>query len=95
MNIVYASLGVLLVLFASKLARKKKAKGKVIMVDERSCIRCNRCVERCRHNVLEIVENEHGQSVEATHPERCCACGDCLKACDFNALYFFAFILDK
>jgi NAD-dependent dihydropyrimidine dehydrogenase PreA subunit len=55
-------------------------------VDENNCSGCGRCVKRCSHHVLEMVEDETGLHAAVKYPDRCTACGDCLDKCKFNAL---------
>jgi NAD-dependent dihydropyrimidine dehydrogenase PreA subunit len=87
MNVVYISLGILVLLTISvKLYQKKKRRNKVICVVESNCTGCRRCIKRCIHRVLETVNNETGIHAAVKYPDKCTACGDCLGKCKFNAL---------
>jgi ferredoxin len=87
MNIVYISLGIVFLLsIFSTLHKKKKAREKVVHVVEINCVGCQRCLKRCRHNVLAVKRNENGTRVFVKHPDRCTACGDCFGGCKYDAL---------
>ncbi|MDR0363623.1 MAG: 4Fe-4S binding protein [Bacteroidales bacterium] len=67
--------------------RNKRAKNKVIHVIDNNCTGCRRCLKKCRHKALEMVNGEtSNRHVILKHPEKCTACKDCIIACKFNAL---------
>lgn len=66
--------------------RGKRAKEKVVSINNEKCIRCRQCIKACSHQVLEIVNNKDGLNVVVTSPEKCTACRKCIKSCKFGAL---------
>ncbi|MDR1172607.1 MAG: 4Fe-4S dicluster domain-containing protein [Bacteroidales bacterium] len=87
MNVVYVGLGVMFFLWISfNLHRKRKNRNKIICVVDSNCTGCRRCIKRCKHHVLEVVEDEAGKRATVKYPDKCSACGDCLGKCKFNAL---------
>lgn len=73
-------------LLVKKYRQKRGSKTKIISVDNQKCARCLSCVLKCKHNVLEMVNNEKGMSVMVLQPEQCTACGHCIEVCRFSAL---------
>jgi NAD-dependent dihydropyrimidine dehydrogenase PreA subunit len=87
MNIVCISVGIVLLLWIfGSLHRNRKAKNKVIRVVESNCVGCQRCLKRCRRQVLYVEKEESGTRVVVKYPERCTACKDCMGGCKYNAL---------
>ncbi|MDR0768678.1 MAG: 4Fe-4S binding protein [Dysgonamonadaceae bacterium] len=87
MNTTYIIIGIVLVLWISgNLYRRHKNSSKVIHVDKNRCSGCQRCIKRCRRQVLETVEDETGKHVVVKYPDKCTACGNCLDKCKFKAL---------
>lgn len=64
----------------------RRATKKTINIVRENCVGCKHCVEKCRHDVLEVVQTPEGPRVEVKDPERCKACGHCVAACPFHAL---------
>jgi ferredoxin len=84
---MYIGLGIVIFLWISfHLYRKYKNKNKIICVVESNCGGCQRCVKRCSHHVLEMVEDKTGIHATVKYPNKCSACGDCMGKCKFNAL---------
>ena len=81
--VVAASLLLLVILI---ILRRKRAKNKIVRVIDDNCTGCRRCVKRCRHKVLDLVNDETGQHIALKYPERCTACRDCVIVCKFKAL---------
>ncbi|MDP4239720.1 MAG: 4Fe-4S binding protein [Bacteroidota bacterium] len=89
MNVIYISLVILLLLLVvPKLHRKRHTKNRAVRVVEDNCTRCRSCLKKCRHDVLDLVDNGNGMRIEVNHPDRCTGCGDCVSVCRFNALEF-------
>jgi NAD-dependent dihydropyrimidine dehydrogenase PreA subunit len=87
MKTVYIILGIVVVLWiVGNLNRHKRAKNAVIYVDKNSCVGCQRCIKRCKHKVLEKVNDENGTRVVVKNPNKCTACGDCISGCRYDAL---------
>jgi NAD-dependent dihydropyrimidine dehydrogenase PreA subunit len=87
MNVGYIVTGIVLMLWISgSLYRRHKNRNKIIYVDKNRCTGCLRCLKRCQHHVLELVEDETGKRATVKYPDKCTACGDCLDKCKFNAL---------
>lgn len=86
MNIVLILASLLLLIVFSSLHRGKRAKNKVIHVIDSNCTGCRRCMKSCRHNALEIVNDEARVCIIVKYPGKCTACGNCVAACKFNAL---------
>lgn len=61
-------------------------KSKVVHVVDNQCTGCKRCMKRCHHKVLDLVDDSIGAHIAVEYPERCTACGDCVTVCKFNAL---------
>ena len=53
---------------------------------EEKCINCRRCLNRCRRNVFDTVNDEIRLHVIVKHPDRCTACGNCIAVCKYDAL---------
>lgn len=69
-----------------KICRAKRAKRKIIHVDDRRCARCGQCLKNCPNQVLVMVKDKKDLRVVVSSPEQCKGCGKCLKICRFNAL---------
>lgn len=69
-----------------KLFQAKRAKRKIIHVDDRRCARCGQCLKNCPNRVLVMVKDGKDLRVVVSSPEQCKGCGKCLKICRFNAL---------
>jgi ferredoxin len=61
-------------------------KHKIIHTIEANCTGCKVCIKKCPRCVLGMVSNENGTYVAVQKPNYCNACGDCVRACKFNAL---------
>jgi ferredoxin len=87
MNTVSIILGIVFLLWiVGGIYKRIKGRNKIIHVVESRCTGCQRCVKKCRYNVLGVLKEEGKVRVVVKNPDRCSACGDCLGACKFNAL---------
>ena len=86
MNIVYISIGVVVLWTAVVFFRDKKNKNKVICIVKNNCTGCRRCVKRCTRGALDIIKAETDIYAIVKYPDKCTSCGDCLGKCKFNAL---------
>jgi ferredoxin len=86
MNIVYISMGIVLLWISGSLYRRRKNRNKVICVLENNCTGCGRCVRRCSRRALVMTGNGEAVRAALKYPEKCTACGDCLGKCRYNAL---------
>ncbi len=87
---VYVYLGFVLFLFLFPFVRKsfirKRNKNKVVQVIDGNCARCRKCLQKCHHRVLEMVNADKGTRIVVANPQQCTGCGDCVSACNFDAL---------
>ncbi|MDD2584905.1 MAG: RnfABCDGE type electron transport complex subunit B [Bacteroidales bacterium] len=78
-------------------AIKLNDKG-IPVVDEKLCTGCNKCVEICPRNIIELRPVSHGVHVRCRSIERgpevkkwcsigCIGCMRCVKACPFDAIH--------
>ena len=86
MNTLYTVLVCMLLLYIFGYAGNKRVKNKIISISDNNCIRCRRCIKKCRHKILELVDDDFGQHITLKYPEKCTACGNCVAVCNFNAL---------
>ena len=87
MNTLYIILASLILFFIlGDFHRRKRAKSRVVHVVDNQCTGCKRCMKRCHHKVLDLVDDSTGAHIAVEYPERCTACGDCVTVCKFNAL---------
>ena len=86
MNTLYIVLAFLFLFFIHGYFGNKRAKKKIIRVIDNNCTGCRRCLKKCRHQALDMVNNENIQHVTLKYPEKCTACGDCVAVCKFKAL---------
>ena len=54
--------------------------GRAIVIDPDVCIRCNRCVEVCRSDVM-VPSLEKDRSPVVLYPDECWFCGCCIEHC--------------
>jgi NAD-dependent dihydropyrimidine dehydrogenase PreA subunit len=80
------TVSLLLLIIVSSYFRNKRKKNKVICVVNDNCTGCQRCLKKCRHNALGIIDGDVGRCVVLKQPEKCTACRDCIIVCKFNAL---------
>jgi ferredoxin len=84
---VYYIIGSLILIWMlCSIVRHRRRRGKVVRVIEENCTGCKRCLKKCRHNVLESVQDEYGTHIIVRNPNKCTACSDCVSACKFKAL---------
>ena len=83
---IYVFSAIFLLLIVLGYFRSKRAKNKIVHIIINNCTGCQRCLKKCRHNALDMVNNETGMYVALKYPEKCTACGDCVIVCKFNAL---------
>lgn len=60
-------------------------RAEIIVVDESSCVGCNKCIVRCpveEANIAYLVDGENKVKID---PTKCIQCGQCLDSCDHNA----------
>ncbi len=50
------------------------------------CTGCGSCVERCRRNVLKMIDNGHCKLASVEFPENCVGCGKCVRTCPAGAI---------
>jgi NAD-dependent dihydropyrimidine dehydrogenase PreA subunit len=87
MNVVLWIVGAIVALrLIGGIFRHKRGRNKVIRVVESNCTGCRRCLRRCRHRVLDTINDAKGAHVFVKNPNYCTACGDCVSVCKFNAL---------
>ncbi|MDD4591245.1 MAG: 4Fe-4S dicluster domain-containing protein [Parabacteroides sp.] len=84
----YFALGALFVIYlVTSLLIKKRNNNRIISINDKKCVRCNNCVIRCSHGVLEMVHGEEGRMyVVVKNPDRCTACEHCIDICNFGAI---------
>jgi ferredoxin len=83
---LYIGGAILTLWFIGGIYRHIQGKNKIVRVVESHCTGCGRCLKRCKHQVLEMVNDEKGKRVTVKYPGRCSGCGDCLGTCKFRAL---------
>ena len=54
--------------------------GHAVVIDERLCKGCNRCVKVCRTEVL-VMNPERGEPPIVLYPDECWFCGCCVEHC--------------
>lgn len=87
MTIFYLSTAVLFVLIlTNRIHKRRNQTGKTVLIDDANCARCKSCVNKCPHNVLEMVNNEKGTHIIIKNSNLCTGCGLCLNVCNFNAI---------
>jgi NAD-dependent dihydropyrimidine dehydrogenase PreA subunit len=90
MNTILYIVGAILVLwFIGGFYRHLQGKNRTIHVIESNCTGCKRCItnmRKCKHNVLDLVNDENGKHIVVKYADHCTACGDCVSVCKFNAL---------
>ena len=88
MNIQYIIvLACLLLFFILGYFRNERAKKKVVRVIDDNCTGCQRCLKKCRHQALDMInDDENRKHIVLKYPEKCTACRDCMIVCKFNAL---------
>lgn len=66
----------------------KKGKREVLSLQifERKCIGCEKCVDRCRNNVLGMMYNDKYSHATVEFRERCTGCGICSFICPLGAI---------
>lgn len=50
------------------------------------CSGCGKCVEKCRRDVLKMVNNGSCKYAILINPDNCIGCGNCIKACKSHAI---------
>lgn len=84
---VYILVSVLLILFLERYHhRRARRENKIIHIKDENCVRCRSCVLKCRHHVLEIVNESNGNRLIIKNPDLCTGCGKCINVCNFEAL---------
>ncbi|MFZ5643498.1 MAG: methyl-accepting chemotaxis protein [Bacillota bacterium] len=58
---------------------------KVILVDEKNCVGCNKCIRSCPVFDANYAYIAEGQNKVEVNPERCILCGNCIEVCDHKA----------
>ena len=87
MKILYIVLACLFLFFTHGYFRNKRAKKKVVHVIDSHCTGCQRCLKKCRHQALDMInDDENRKHIVLKYPEKCTACRDCIIVCKFNAL---------
>mgnify|MGYP001451750671 CR=1 FL=1 len=84
--IIFAFVFIVYVLMTGKRQHRKRNAPKTIEIDDDKCARCQSCVAKCSHNVLEMTNDGGKKRVAIVHPELCTGCGDCMDVCRFGAL---------
>lgn len=51
-----------------------------------SCNGCGQCVDKCRHNVLSMVDNGYCRYAVVQRIEGCTGCGKCERSCSRHAV---------
>ena len=84
----YFAVGAVFVIYlVTNLLRKKEKTNRIVSIDDEKCARCNSCVIRCPHGVLEMVHDEgKDMHVVVKNPDQCTACEHCIKICNFGAI---------
>jgi NAD-dependent dihydropyrimidine dehydrogenase PreA subunit len=85
----YIAGAILGIWFIGGFYRHIQGKHKVVHVVEGKCTGCKRCLTnmmKCKHNVLELADDEKGKHIVVKYPDKCTACGDCVGICKFKAL---------
>ncbi len=62
----------------------------IIQVDEELCRACERCIEVCPHEAINLKEWKRGVLVASVDYKRCRGCGVCVTVCPSGALKGFA-----
>ena len=52
-----------------------------VIIDRNRCCGCSACMNICRHNAIEMIENEEGFKYPIINKEKCIGCGICQKVC--------------
>lgn len=61
--------------------------GRSIKIDREKCIKCKKCIEACRRDVL-IPDDQDGGIPIVLYPDECWYCGCCVQECERNAISF-------
>ena len=75
-----------------KIARLKRSEWPKPIINEKACYACENCVEACPVNALSMLDED--LPLEKNHaalaqPNKCIACGWCVKNCVFDAIEGF------
>jgi NAD-dependent dihydropyrimidine dehydrogenase PreA subunit len=66
--------------------KRQNKKNKVVQSIDNNCARCRVCIKKCRHHVLDMVNDQNGSHIVVKYSDSCSGCGDCVNACKFKAL---------